>query len=105
MLESQGRISLNAEVCEKLKIKSGTPVEFVKLDNFRFKIVPASKVKDDDEVIVASERSIDEKYRVIVPAEIRKNYTRHCLLTVNQKGEFFLSFFELAVERKTKEQK
>ena len=94
MLDSQGRVSLHQEFCQKSGLNPGTLIEFVMLSTMKFKIIPKGTAKKDEDVVIAPERAIDVKYRVFVPAEIRRIYTNRCILTTNKKSEIILSFFE-----------
>ena len=101
MLDSQGRVSLYQEFCKKNGFEAGGLVEFVMLSPLKYKIIPKGTATEDEDVVIAPERALDIKYRVFVPAEIRRLYTNRCILTTNKKSEIILNFFEFK-EKNTK---
>lgn len=97
MLDKQGRINIGKKTCEELKIFAGSEVVFVREGEMRYRIAPIEDVVLSDDIVVDSERSIDTKYRVSVPAQIRGNFTPHADITYSKKmGYVYITFFKLA---------
>ena len=97
MLDSQGRLIIGKELCDKLNMSVGMEIVFVREGNFRYRIVPIKDLVTSDEIIVDSNRFIDAKYRISVPKNIRSNYTRHVDITYTESlGYVYLTFLALS---------
>lgn len=97
MLDSQGRLIIGKELCNKLSMHIGMEIVFVREDKFRYRIVPVKDLVNSDDIVVDSNRTIDAKYRVSVPKNIRSNYTRHVDVTYKESmGYVYLTFLALS---------
>lgn len=71
-VNSQGRLCLTKDFCEYAGINQNTHVVIVKGNNDNeLYIISLDKVSDFQEVIAFS--NVDNKYRIIIPVEIRGN--------------------------------
>ena len=94
MLDSQGRIALGEEVCSNANFHIGTEIKFEMVGKMKYKIISAGT--NNCEIVVDKGNKIDSKYRIFVPASIRRNYTKHSIITCDEKGNLYLNFFELS---------
>ncbi len=71
-VNSQGRLCLTKDFCEYARIEQNDRVVIAKGNNDNeLYIISLDKVSDFQEVIAFSK--IDDKYRIIIPVEIREN--------------------------------
>lgn len=68
---------------------------FVLVEKMKYKLIPASE-NVGETVAVEAEYKDDGKYRITVPAPIRRNYTKHSIITCDENGNLYLNFFELS---------
>lgn len=93
-MDSQSRIVIGKDTCMKCNLPVDTKIKFKMVGKMKYQIIPTSL--DVGETVADAEYKIDSKYRIFVPASIRKNYTKHVLLTCDEEGNLYLNFFELS---------
>ena len=94
MMDSQGRLVLGKDTCDKCNFYAGEKIKFKMVGKMKYQIVPTRV--NVGETVADAEYKIDDKYRIFVPASIRKNYTKHTLITCDEEGNLYLNFFEFA---------
>ena len=98
--DSQGRICLGKQLSEEMGYTPKTLVRMVYEGDKIFRLVPLSKLTDEDRV-VGYDLKIDEKCRIIVPKDVRDGFDRHVLLWGVQKtGFLYIQFLATKQEER-----
>ena len=95
MIDSQGRVNLSTELCEKCNYTSAMKVWFVREDDMTYRLVPEEDVCGDMQLIASTQ--MDQKKRVFVPKAIREHYTNEALVYGKMDESYiYIRFFERA---------
>lgn len=96
-MDSQGRIALASERCKRCNYEINMEVAFVPVDKMKYRLVPINKGLAVEE---AGYGTITEKYRIVVPAQIRSLYTDSVRVTGNEsEGYIYIEFLNLRENR------